>query len=52
LNNLNVRILNGDFNIINNLGTDNTIFLQHRKFKVPLDMIQQLEQQEQQQKKK
>jgi len=48
LNNLNVRILDGNFRIIPNLGIDNTIFLQHRKAKVPLDMIQQLEQQEQQ----
>jgi hypothetical protein len=45
LNNLNVRILDGNFRIIGNLGNDNTLFIQHRKAKVPLDTIQLLEQQ-------
>jgi len=41
INNLNVRILDGYYKTISNLGNDNTIFIQHRKSRVPLDIIEQ-----------
>ena len=50
LNNLGVRILQSDYTLAPNLGPDNTIFLQLRKARVPLDIIQ-MEEEKQQQKK-
>lgn len=44
LNNLGVRILQSDYTLAPNLGPDNTIFLQLRKARVALDIIQMEEQ--------
>ena len=52
LNNLGVRILQSNYTLAPNLGPDNTIFLQLRKARVPLDIIEMAEQQQEQKTKK
>jgi len=43
LNSFRVRILDSNYNLAGELGNDSTIFLQHRKGRMPLDMIEMKE---------